>query len=278
MGAAEGEAGLSGPFAPVLDLAGRTGGVHGLIALDDRATVLVEDRADQAFPAASVIKVPLVMALYADAAEGRLSLDEVVAVAPHVAGSGVLRLAPSAASLTLRDLAALAIAVSDNTAANTLIDRIGLGRVADRLAAWGCVASRLERRMYDLEARARGRENVMTPRETASLLLGLVRGECVDRQTSDAVLALMRECTDDSLLARYLPPGTAIAHKSGWIEGVRNDAGVVWGVRPVIAVGFSRGLPRVDEARALIGLMGWCAYRAAGGDVPALPLEHASPA
>jgi beta-lactamase class A len=243
--------------------------------MDADGTVVLERNPDDLFPAASVIKVALVMALYAEAAQGHLALEEKVAVGPAVPGSGVLRLVSGIASLSLGDLARLAIAVSDNTATNVLIDRVGLSRVAEHLKEWGVQRSRLARKMYDLDAQACGRENVMTPRETALLLLRLVRGECVDRETSDAVVALLLECTHDSLLARYLPAGVRLAHKSGWIEGVRNDAGVVWADRAVIAVGFSRGLGPIEEARSLLGLLGWCAYRHAGGHVEPLPPELA---
>lgn len=246
-----------------------------MVAMDADGTAALERNSDELFPAASVIKVPLVMALYAEAAHGRLSLDETISVGQAVPGSGVLRLVHGISSLSLRDLAMLSIAVSDNTATNALIDRVGLAAVADHLAAWGIERTCLARKMYDLEAQACGRENLMTPRETASLLLRLLHGECVDRATSDAVLALLLECTHDSLLARYLPAGARVAHKSGWIEGVRNDAGIVWAERAVIVVGFSRSLPTADEARSLLGLLGWCAYRRAGGGVEPLPSELA---
>lgn len=263
-------------FAPVRDRLDRTRGVSGIQVLDEGGAVLFGQRADEESPAASVIKLPLVMALYADAAEGRLSLDERVPVGAHVGGSGVLGWLPSVERLPLRELAALTISVSDNTAANALIDRIGVGRVSERLREWGIVHSRLQRLLFDMAAKARGLENLMTPRETALLLLRLVRGECVDRGTSDAVLAVLRTCQDETKLRRYLPSGTVVAHKSGWIDGVRNDAGIVWAARPVVVAAFVRETDPA-EASILLGLLGWCAYRAGGADVPPLPLELSRP-
>lgn len=265
-------------FSPVAALAGRLSGRAGLVALDETGRELFEHEADGVFTAASVIKIALVMALHADAAEGRLSLDEPLPVGAAVFGSGVLGLAPSVRELPVRDLVALTIAVSDNTATNVLIDRVGPERIATRLRAWGIAASRLQRRMFDLEAKARGLENLMTPRETALLLLRLLRGECVDRATSDAVIALLRTCQDSTMLRRYLPDDVTVAHKSGWLDGIRNDAGIVWATRPVIVAGFTGDLPRLEEGRALLGALGWCAYRAGGGEVPDLPPELSHPA
>jgi len=265
-------------FRPIAVGLSRLEGRAGVVALDQEGAVLFEHEADRIFTAASVVKIALVMALYADAAEGRLSLDERLPVGDPVEGSGVLRLVPGVRELPVRDLAALAIAVSDNGATNLLIDLVGPDRIAVRLAGWGVSQSRLQRKMFDLEAKARGLENLMTPRETALLLLRLLRGECVDRATSDAVIALLRSCQDSTMLRRYLPHDVAIAHKTGWLDGIRNDAGIVWGPRPVVVAGLTGDLPRYEEGSRLLGLLGWCAYRAGGGEAPDLPPELIRPA
>src|SRR2546423_10848545 len=120
---------------------------------------------DEPFPSASVIKLPLVMTLYADAARGLLDLDESVAVGDRVDGSGVLRHMRDVDRLSLRDLAMLAIIVSDNTATNRLIERVGVERVGERLREWGCSRTQLTRTMYDLRCAKRGHGNVVTRRE-----------------------------------------------------------------------------------------------------------------
>jgi len=265
-------------FRPLVAAIGRLADRAGLVALDEEGAVLFEHEADRIFTAASVVKIPLVMALYADAAEGRLSLDERLPLGDPVEGSGVLRLVPGLRELPVRDLAALAIAVSDNAATNVLLDRLGPGRIAARLAEWGIHRSRFQRRMFDLEAKARGLENLMTPRETALLLLRLLRGECVDRATSDEVIVLLRACQDSTKLRRYLPADVTVANKSGWLEGISNDAGIIWADRPVVVAGFTCELTRFDEGRVLLGLLGWCAYRAGGGEAPDLPPELIRPA
>jgi beta-lactamase class A len=213
------------------------------------------------------------MTLYGDATRGLLDLDEQVAIGDRVDGSGVLRHMRDVDRLSLRDLAVLAIIVSDNTATNRLIERIGVDRVGERMREWGCAKSRLSRKMYDFEAAKRGHENVMTARETVSLLVRLVRGECEDRPTSDAVLAVLEQCQDRTMLLRYLPYGTKVPHKTGTLDESRNDAGIVPGERPVIVSAFTRGLRDTEAAVSWLGLLGWCAYRAAGNPGDALPPE-----
>ena len=253
--------------------AGALDGSAGLIAMDADGAVLYERDADGVYPSASVIKIPLMMTLYADAAAGRLSLDDRIAVGERMPGSGVLRHLPDVADLSVRDHAMLMTIVSDNTSTNRLIERVGLDRVGERLAEWGCVRTQLRRKMFDFDAAKRGLDNVASPREMAGLMVRLVRGELVDRATSDAVLAVLEQTQDDALIRRYLPAGARVAHKTGSLEKVRNDVAAIWGAAPVVAAGFVSGVPDIRPARSLLGLLGWLAYQAAGGDAKGLPIE-----
>jgi beta-lactamase class A len=260
-------------WTPLDSAAAALDGSAGLIAVAADGTVLYERAADEVCPAASVIKIPILMTVHADAAEGRLSLDERLAVGEHMPGSGVLGWVPGVTELTIRDHAMLMTIVSDNTATNRLMERVGVERIAARMREWGCERTRLQRRMFDFEAAKRGLDNVACPRELAGLLVRLVRGELVDRKTSDAVLAVLEATQDDALIRRYLTAGTRVAHKTGSLETVRNDAAVIWGERPVVAVGLVSGVPDIRPARSLLGLLGWLAYAAAGGDAKGLPSE-----
>jgi beta-lactamase class A len=174
--------------------------------------------------------------------------------------------------MSLRDLAALAMVLSDNTATNRVIERVGLERVAARLSEWGVSATALRRRMYDFEASKRGLENVATAREVAGLLDRLVAGECRDRATSDAVLALMERCEDDRKLRRFLEPGAKVPSKSGTLEGSRNDVAVFRGpARTVVVAAFTSEVEDHLSAEHLLGVIGRCAAVAAGMTVPRLP-------
>jgi beta-lactamase class A len=262
-------------FAPARAALASLPGEAAAFASDAEGRALFCASEDEPFPSASVIKLPLVMTLYADAARGFLDLDEVVAVGDRVDGSGVLRHMRDVERLSLRDLATLAIIVSDNTATNRLIERVGLDRVGERLREWGCPMTRLARKMYDFDAAKRGDENLMTARETVSLLLRLDRGECEDRSTSDAVLAVLEQCQDRTMLRRYLPYEVKVAHKTGTLDESRNDAAIIRGGRPVIVAAFTRKLRETGAAVSWLGVLGWCAYRAAGNPGDPLPPELA---
>jgi beta-lactamase class A len=262
-------------FAPARDGLASLEGEVGAFVSDVQGKALFCENEDGLFPSASVIKLPLVMTLYADAARGLLDLDERLPAGERVDGSGVLRHLRDIDGLSLRDLAMLAIIVSDNTATNRLIERIGVQRVGERLHEWGCSKTRLSRKMYDFEAAKRGHENVMTARETVSLLLRLERGECEDRATSDAILAVLEQCQDRTMLLRYLPHAVQAPHKTGTLDESRNDAAIVPGDRPVVVAAFTRRLRDTGAAVSWLGVLGWCAYRAAGNRGEPLPPELA---
>src|SRR5438046_826471 len=154
-------------FGPARAAVATLPGEAGAFASDADGRALFCEGEAELFPSASVIKLPLVMTLYADATRGLIDLDERVAVGDRVDGSGVLRHVRDVERLSLRDLAMLAIIVSDNTATNRLIERIGIDRVGERLREWGCPRTRLSRKMYDFEAAEPGRGEVMKAPEKA---------------------------------------------------------------------------------------------------------------
>jgi beta-lactamase class A len=245
----------------------------GILIADGDGTPLLEHNADDVFAAASVIKVPLVMALDAEAEGGALSLDERLPVGAKVDGSGILRDLRDIVELSARDHAALAITLSDNTATNRLIDRVGVDVVNGYLDRWGCRTTRLRRRMYDFEAARNGLENVMTPREAARLLLALLHEDGIERAVAERVMALLERNQDDSMLRRYLPEDVRIAHKTGTLAAARNDIGIIRGTRDVVVAAFTRDLREPGEGHAFLGVVGWCAARLAGFTLDALPSE-----
>jgi beta-lactamase class A len=162
--------------------------------------------------------------------------------------------------------------LSDNTATNRVIERLGLERVAARMAEWGIASTALRRKMYDFEAAKRGLENVATASDLVALLARLVAGECRDRATSDAVLAIMARCEDDRKLRRFLAPNTKVPSKSGTLDASRNDVAVFTGPsRTVIVAAFTSEVKDALAAEHLLGMIGRGAAMAAGMSVPALP-------
>lgn len=184
---------------------------------------------DEVMPQASSIKIAILANLYLQAQQGRIKLTDqyIVRKEDLVPGSDImLGLTPSVTRLTLRDLATIMVAVSDNSATNVLIDRVGFENVNAMLESLGLHSTRLRRKMMDLKAAGEGRENVSTPREMMTLLETIYRGRLLNKEMKEDFLRVLSTHKESSML-QGLPDDVIAANKPGELEAVRNDSGIV---------------------------------------------------
>ncbi len=203
-------------------------GVFGVVVEDLSGDERFAVNASLEFPQASAIKVPVLMELYKQAHEGRLDLAESVAVrtADQVPGGILNHVGDGSTTMSLTDLGAYMIVLSDNTATNLLINKVGMENINATLDGIGLQKTRVRRLMIDTEASARGDENLSTPAEAARLMRTLHLGEFVNRGVSDQVLAVMRK-THGGAIRSALPAGVSVAFKPGEIPGVETEWAIV---------------------------------------------------
>jgi beta-lactamase class A len=218
---------------------------------------------NEAFAQASSIKIAVLANLYLQAQQGKLKLTDLYTVQASdlVPDSDIMGgLTPGVTRVTLRDLATMMVAVSDNSATNVLIDRVGMDNVNRMLDSLGLAHTRLRRKMMDLEAAKQGRENISTPREMMTLLEAIYRGKLLD-QESTADFFKVLSTNKDSWIPRDLPAEVKIANKPGSLEAVRNDSGIVFveGRPYVICVmtAFLGNERDGEEAISKISLAAW---------------------
>jgi D-alanyl-D-alanine carboxypeptidase (penicillin-binding protein 5/6)/beta-lactamase class A len=193
--------------------------------------------ADEAMSTASLIKFAILLELYQQAAEGKLKLSDMVTLreADKVRGSGILTYHFSeGASFSLRDAARLMMVYSDNTATNLVLDRTGIGPVNERMAAWGCPNTRVHAKVFrrdtsiDLERSKKYGLGSTTARETVQLLEKVHRHEIINADACKAMLEHMKKCEDKDKLKKFLPASVVVAHKTGSVDDVKTDAGIMY--------------------------------------------------
>ncbi len=222
---------------------------------------------DHVHLAASTIKLPLVVALHRLAAESALTLDDEVPVRARfdsaVSGSYEVtqdydnddepwqRLGGTA---TLRWLAERSIIRSSNLATNLLVERVGFAAVEEVFRLAGATGSALRRGIQDSAAGAAGLSNTATARDLAAVVVALLDGRLLAPGAAAEVEALLARNEWNDAVPAGLPPGTYVAHKTGWIDECCHDVGVV---RPadeppfVLAVLSTLRTPdALDEAEA----------------------------
>jgi beta-lactamase class A len=212
-------------------LAASFDGAIGIAVKDFSTGDVLAVNADTVFPQASAIKVAVLIELLRQDQAAVLKLSERVEIHKNqmVGGSGVLQgFADSGSSVSLHDLAVLMIVLSDNSATNILIDRVGRSKVNETLANLRLTQTRLQRRMIDFDAERKGQENLSTPREMLALYDLLFHGKALDETHTALGLEILKIPKDPaSPLAKGLPAGVLIADKHGELDGVRTDSGIV---------------------------------------------------
>jgi beta-lactamase class A len=220
----------------VTDVERHLDGVLGVAVLDLSSGQEFLLHGDEVFPQASSIKIAVLAELYHQAEQSgrgttgtsKLTDRYVVRAEDIVPGSDIMGgLTPGVTQLTNRDLATMVVAVSDNSATNVLIDRVGMSNVAHLMESIGLQHTQLRRKMMDLKAATEGRENVSTPREMMTLLERLYHGKVIGPPLLEDFFTVLAT-NKDSWLPRTLPEGLRIANKPGALEGVRNDSGIVF--------------------------------------------------
>jgi beta-lactamase class A len=235
--------------------------------LESGAEIMVH--ADARYPMASAFKLPILVELYYQKAAGKLSLDDRIEIAPsdlHV-GSGVMTALfdPPGVQLSIRNLINMMMRISDNSAADILLRRVGIANVTARMKSLGLDSIRVDRSTQEMildqsgldfsrngqlpvrevrkrldavdaitaglanEQFNRTEKDVAKPSDLNSLLEKLYRGEIVDRAASDEIIDILKECqTGPARIPGLLPADTVVAHKTGSIGGSTNDTGMIF--------------------------------------------------
>ncbi|MEG5103329.1 MULTISPECIES: serine hydrolase [unclassified Microcoleus] len=226
---------------------------------------------DTAFASASTIKVPILVAFFQAVDEGKVQLDQMLTLKPEhiVGGSGEMQDDSPGKKYSALEVAQKMIVVSDNTATNMMIELLGGAEVLNQqFANWGLRATVLRNNLPDLEG-----TNTTSPQDLINIIAQIDRGNLVSVKSRDRILQIMRQTRNDSLLPKGLGEGSVIAHKTGNIDTLLADAGMVDlpnGKRYLVAVMVKHPPETEKPAQTLIREISRMSYRYLyGGETPA---------
>ncbi|WP_333131296.1 serine hydrolase [Microcoleus sp. Pol11C3] len=222
---------------------------------------------DTAFASASTIKVPILVAFFQAVDEGKVKLDQILTLKSEhiVGGSGEMQDDAPGKKYSALEVAKKMIVVSDNTATNMMIELLGGAEVLNQyFANWGLRATVIRNKLPDLEG-----TNTTSPKDLINIIAQIDRGNLVSVKSRDRILQIMRQTRNDSLLPKGLGEGSVIAHKTGNIDTMLADAGMVDlpnGKRYLVAVMVKHSPETEKPAQALIRDISRMSYRYLNGE------------
>ena len=225
---------LAGLRTPLEQRIARHKGTVGLYIKDLKTGETLSIRGSEQFPSASVIRVPVLVELFAHVERGPLKLSDpiIMLASDQRPGSGVLQFLSTPHTLTVGDAAMLMIILSDNSATNFLIDKVGIRNVNARMDSLGLKQTRLHAKVFlgssttiDTAATRQWGFGVTTPEEMGTLFEKLYRGTAISETASKQMLDMLKRNFDYEEIPRLLPPGVTVAHKTGNITRIHHDSG-----------------------------------------------------
>jgi len=207
----------------------------------------LEARGDEPFSTASLIKVAILVTLYDFVEKGDIALTDRVVVnkGDKVGGSGTLQFMHDGIEISLADAAWLMMGISDNTATNLILDKVGMRRVWTKMEALGLPRTKVHSQSFRrytsvaMDSSVKYGLGVSTPNEMARLFALLADGKAVSPRADSAMLALMRQSATADKLTRYVT-GVRVAHKSGEVDAAKTECALFWLQSRVVACVFTR--------------------------------------
>ena len=211
---------------------------------------------EKIFPSASLIKLPILITLFEQVQQGQFTLSDTLTLEKKsvVLGSGILKELTRPHRFSLYELAMLMIIVSDNTATNLLIDYLSMEKINQAIHRLGLKQTKLQRKMMDNNARKAGKENVTTAKEMTNLFEQIALGKCIDAQASSAMYGILSKQQVKGGLDRYLPQEIKIAHKTGDLDRLEHDCGIIYfdQTRYVVSI-LTNAVASNQKGREIIG-------------------------
>lgn len=197
----------------------------GMFFLDLETGDYLDINGDSSFAAASTIKYPILIALFQEIDAGRVRLDETLVMQRKqmTGGSGNMQYRKVGTRFSLLETATRMMTISDNTATNMIIDRLGGQQLLnERFRSWGLQNTVIRNMLGDFNG-----TNTTSAKDLVRLSALIENQQLVSEVSHNQILNIMLGCTNRKLLPAGLGSGASIAHKTGTLRFVLGDAGII---------------------------------------------------
>ncbi|GAA4705871.1 serine hydrolase [Brevibacillus fulvus] len=249
------------------ELLDKAGGIWGIVIEDLTTGEQLVWNEQRPFYAASLIKVPIMAAVFAEVYNGNRSFADTCLLRQEdlVGGAGVLQHMTPGTAFTLWDLTTLMIIQSDNTATNILIDLLGKERIRQMIQQLGMTNSQFHHKLMIVPAKAEG-SNEVSAAGMAALFRQLSKGQILSYHSCQQMIAILKKQQLRDCLPYYLPepdhpvigglPLWELANKTGMVRHIQHDVGILYLGQHAILIAMLSQNVEARLARETIGRTG----------------------
>ncbi|KOS64221.1 serine hydrolase [Lysinibacillus agricola] len=221
----------------------------------------ISEKLEDAFSSASLIKVPILLAVLNYLESNNKSIEQEIKIAPEEWGDFSVISEQHLEQCTIYELLVWMIIKSDNTATNVLIDFLGMEALNQYFRQIGLLQTTIQRKMMDFERLAKDLDNTTSARDMALLFSRIYRKDLLSSAFSELTLDILSRQRVHESLKRYLVDDVKLAHKTGGLDTVDHDVGIVYNNSRDYLIGvFVTEVTNNDDARQLIGRLSKVVY------------------
>ncbi|MCG4580716.1 serine hydrolase [Clostridium cochlearium] len=208
-------------------------GTCGVIIKNENTDEYFGHNEEEVFPAASVIKLSIILELFKKIDNKELKLEDRIILdeSDKVGGFGVLKELDANLNVTIKDLATLMIILSDNVATNKLIEILDIDQINNTIKELEMKDTILGRKMMDGEAKKSGLDNYTSAKDTLIILetfLNISNIVNLSHESTKTIIEILKKQQCNNKLPLLMPQNTSLAHKTGDLSGVEHDVGILF--------------------------------------------------
>ena len=222
----------------VLELIGDRKEDIGVVVKDlDKDKWILQLNEEKLFQSASTIKIPIMIEMLRQVESGRYSLDQMIKIDERYKVPFSIISELTVSEYSILDLITLMIIISDNTATNVLMDLVGYYNVNNLMESFNLPDTKLNRKMMDFDAIKEGRRNTTRPIDMGIIMEKIYKTEILNTKHSSLAIDIMKRQLHKDTIGRYLEKDFIIANKTGELDGLNHDIGIVYSQKSIYLIG-----------------------------------------